>query len=169
MGKSAVFRKGALFAVLAATVYASVRSDETALEPVKPPAPVSAQQPLVSVAPAMRPSDEFVEDSDGSDPFAPRNWNAAPVPEPVKAVLAPPPVAPVIVPEGLPPLPFQYMGRMNDDGNEVVYLGRGDEAMVARMGEVVGSIYKVVGITSTQIEFEHLPTKQRQTLPIQSN
>lgn len=169
MGKASVFRKVLLALGLVATVYASFGTDSEAPEVVKAVVPATAQQPLVSVTAAAQPVEESESGADGSDPFAPRNWAPPPPPpEPVK-VAPPPQVVAVIVPEGPPPLPFQFMGRLNDGDDQVVYLGRGDQALVARMGEVLDSTYKVVGITAAQIEFEHIPTKQRQSLPLQSN
>jgi len=101
-----------------------------------------------------------------ADPFAPRGWQAPPA-----QTVAPSPVATVnLVPEtppapvGPPPLPFQFVGRMNDDAGQVVYLGRGDQALIAHAGEVLEGTYKVLEITATQMEFEHMPTGQKQTL-----
>ena len=98
-----------------------------------------------------------------ADPFAPRKWEA---PAPVQ-VAAPAPVATVVAPPALPvapPLPFQFVGQMSDGTDQVVYLVRGEEALLARTGEVLEGAYKVLGLTALQIEFEHLPTGQKQTL-----
>lgn len=170
MDKVAVLRKALLVLGLAATVYASFGTDGEEPAMVQAAVPVaSRQQPLVSVAPIAQPTGEPEADSGESDPFAPRNWTPPPPPEPVKVVTAAPPVVAVTVPEGPPPLPYQFMGRLNEGDDQVVYLGRGDQALVARMGEVLDSTYKVTGISAAQIEFEHMPTKQRQALPLQSN
>lgn len=170
MDKTARLRQGALLAALAATIYASLGTDidEPAFANIAT-APSTAPQPLVTAAPMAQSDNDRDEDFDGSDPFAPRNWTPPPAPEPVKTVTAAPPVVAVTVPEGPPPLPFQFMGRLNDGDDQVVYLGRGDQALVVRAGEVLESTYKVIGIGAAQIEFEHLPTKQRQTLALQSN
>lgn len=101
-----------------------------------------------------------------ADPFAPREWQPAPVPAPVAPkvlAVATAPEAPAL-PEGPPPLPFRFVGSMNDKDDQVVYLGRGEQALVARSGETLEGTYKVLGITAQQIEFEHLPTGEKQTL-----
>lgn len=170
MDKAAVFRKGVLGAALAGTVYASLMTDDGEAPPAKAAAPQPTRQALVSVTPAPPSDDERDGDAENGDPFAPRNWMPpAPPPEPVKVVTSAPPVAEVIVPQGPPPLPYQFMGRMHGSDDQVVYLGRGDQALVARTGDVLESAYKVINISATQIEFEHIPTGQRQTLSLQSN
>ncbi|WP_426344810.1 hypothetical protein ACN9MU_15125 [Pseudoduganella sp. R-32] len=170
MDKATVVRKVILFSALAATVYVSIGTSDEAPVQVKIPTSETIQRPAVSVPGTMQVAEELGAESDGSDPFEPRNWvPAPPPPEPVKEVVAPPPIAPLTIPEGPPALPFQFMGRLKDGADEIVYLGRGDQPVVARAGEVLESTYKVISITPTQIEFEHLPTKQRQVLSMQSN
>ena len=101
------------------------------------------------------------------DPFAPRNWQAPPPPE-LKVIPVPAAAGPVVplAPVGPPPLPFKFMGRMNDDGKQVLYLSMGDKMLVARNGDTVEGSYKVLGIEPQQIEFEYLPTGDKQTLTI---
>ncbi|MYM27950.1 hypothetical protein GTP58_06410 [Duganella sp. CY15W] len=100
----------------------------------------------------------------GRDPFAPRGWSAPPPPAPPPAP-APLVVAPVdLTPAGPPELPFRYVGSLVDGSEQTVYLARGDQAYVLKPGDVVDATYKVLGITPTQIEFEHLPTSAKQAL-----
>ncbi len=99
------------------------------------------------------------------DPFAPRGWQAPPPPPPQQAVVATQPSAPPI-PTGPPPLPFRFVGRMNDEGQQVVYLSRGDQALVARDGETLEGTYKVLGIEPRRIQFEYLPTGEKQELAL---
>lgn len=170
MDKSSSTRKVLLVLGLLLTAYASFVEPAGDLVPMPAPAPVDLTKPLVSVqalAGARNGEAEFEEEE--NDPFSPRNWTSPPPPppEPVNtAGPAQPP--PVIVPEGPPPLPYQFMGRLNNGADQLVYLGRGDQPLVARMGDVLEQIYKVVDIGPAQIEFEHLPTGQRQTLPLQT-
>lgn len=107
-------------------------------------------------------------DAGDPDPFAPRGWQAPPPPPAaatpqVAAIVAP--VVPV-EPTGPPPLPFRFVGGMTDGADQMVYLGRGDDALVARVGDVLEHTYKVTSITATQIEFEHMPTGQKQALAL---
>lgn len=121
------------------------------------PATAAPAQPVVIVRGQWEPLLD--------DPFAPRRWDAPPpAPVPV-AVTAAPVVAEVVVaPPGPPPLPFQFVGQMNDSADQVVYLARGEQALLARTGETLEGTYKVLAITPLQIEFEHLPTGQKQAL-----
>ena len=99
------------------------------------------------------------------DPFAPRRWDAPPPPPPPVVATAAPVVTEVVVaPPGPPPLPFQFVGQMNDSADQVVYLARGEQALLARTGVTLEGTYKVLAITAVQIEFEHLPTGQKQAL-----
>jgi hypothetical protein len=130
------------------------------------PVPSAAGRPTVQALLAMPESTVEEEPVGDPDPFAPRGWQAAP--PPVAAPVAPVPatlaaVAPPAPPMA-PPLPFRFVGGMTDGAEQLVYLGRGDEAVVAKNGEVLDGTYKVVNINASQIEFEHIPTGQKQAL-----
>lgn len=107
--------------------------------------------------------------AEASDPFAPRAWQAPPL-----ALAAPPaqvaPIIPVIntpaAPSGPPPIPFQYSGRYADSGQQVVYLTLGEQLLVARLGDVLAGSYKVVAIDAQRIEFDYLPTGEKQIISI---
>lgn len=105
-----------------------------------------------------------------ADPFAPRGWQAPPTPIPVVPKVAIAMVEPALPlkPIGPPPLPFQFTGRLNDGGEQVVYLTRGDQMFVVRNGETLESIYKVLVVDAQRMEFLHLPTGEKQTLLLPS-
>lgn len=134
------------------------------------PAPQPAKLALGALPPSVSVDDEPAGDP---DPFAPRGWQAPPPPPPPAPVAAPVSAAPVALapPPGPPPLPFRFVGSLNDGGDQTVYLARGEEALVARTGEILERTYKVTGISVSQIEFEHIPTGQKQTLafPVRDN
>lgn len=148
--------------------------DDTVEEGDFPDAPRSTARKAPAAAAPASPLHAAVWVPLVADPFAPRVWEAPPPPPPVAVVkpvqsLA---VAEVVTPPAGPPaLPFQFVGQMNDSQERVVYLARGEQAMIARAGEVLEGTYKVLEITALQIEFEHLPTGQKQALvfPAQSN
>lgn len=128
----------------------------------------SSPAPKLSLVP-LPPSESAEEERLGDpDPFSPRGWQAPPPPAPAPVAAAPVSTAPVAPapPPGPPPLPFRFVGSLNDGGDQIVYLARGDEALVVRAGEVLERTYKVSAITASQIEFEHLPTGQKQTLAL---
>ncbi|HXA46452.1 MAG TPA: hypothetical protein VNW52_02390 [Burkholderiaceae bacterium] len=125
-----------------------------------------AQLPTAFVSTELQATDVVTEEV--LDPFAPRGWEPPPPPPPppvkVAAVVAAPIVPPA--PAGPPPLPFKFMGAMNDDGVQVIYLSHGDSALIARVGETLESAYKVLVVDGQHIEFEHLPTGEKQTMTI---
>ena len=95
--------------------------------------------------------------------FAPHTWavrRAAPAPEPQ----APPPV--VNVAPTAPPLPYQYLGQLSEQGRTLVFLSRDEAPLVARVGEVLEGSYRIERIAETAVEFTYLPLKTRQVLSI---
>lgn len=173
---ASLLRKAGLVVALGGTVYASFLMPDDAQGYQPAPAPVRAATvaQLAGIAVSAGPVAFEDEEGEAGDPFAPRNWlpPAPPAPAvPVRAVTAAQPVATITLPEGPPPVPFQFAGRMNDGDDHVVYLARGDRALVARTGEVLENVYKVVSINASQIEFVHIPTGQKQllSLPAQEN
>ncbi|MDN3577339.1 hypothetical protein QWZ03_11235 [Chitinimonas viridis] len=131
-------------------------------------APVSSQPatpPLrTAVAPAGQHS-QVAMPAMAANPFAPRNWQAPPLPvvTPAPVVVAP---ALQVEPAGPPPLPFKFMGRLHDGGEQVVYLSQGEQTLIARVGETLGATYKVLGLDAQRIEFEYLPTGDKQQLAL---
>lgn len=107
-----------------------------------------------------------------TDPFAPRTWRPAEI-LPMRAEPATPlravPVAgppPVAAPSGPPPLPYRYVGRLQEGGADILYLARGEQSLVLRVGDTVEGLYRVLAIGARQIEFEHLASGERQSLPL---
>jgi hypothetical protein len=174
MDKATRIRWAVLLSSLALTVGAIFLPDA---EPTR--SAVSAAAPRVNkaaapLAGAETPAPNTADDDTPgeNDPFAPRGWQAPPPPAPVMPAAQQLAVAPVdLTPPGPPALPFRFVGSFNDSSAQVVYLARGEEAFVARAGEIVDSNYKVVAITASQIEFEHIPTgaKQALTFPVRDN
>lgn len=169
MASSARIRWSILLSALGATLVAVWYPVEPGA--VSPVAPAPRRAPLA--APAVQvgtPASRGVWEPLLADPFAPRNWDAPPPPiaPPVVVQAAPPPVEAPAQPAGPPALPFQFVGQMSDSADKVVYLSRGDSALIARVGDVLEGSYKVLDITPLQIEFEHLPTGQKQALAFPS-
>lgn len=167
MDKAARRRWAVLLSLLSATLGAVFYPmDDPALPAASVVPKVAAAR--TTIAP-LAPDEAEVEPAGDPDPFAPRGWLPPPPPPPSAApqVVAPvfvgPPVPPP--PPAAPPLPFRFMGSLNDGAEQTVYLARGDEAVVAHAGDVLDGTYKVRAITGSQIEFEHIPTHQKQSLP----
>jgi hypothetical protein len=71
-------------------------------------------------------------------------------------------------PPRAPPLPFQFFGRMVENGTTMVFLNRQDDVFAVKAGDTIGSTYRVEEINGSEIVLTYLPLKQRQTLPIGS-
>lgn len=103
------------------------------------------------------------------DAFAPRSWARPPpplpAPAPVAAVEAPPPPPPQA-----PPLPFKYLGRLEEaPGATRWYLLAGERLVVASVGDEIDGRYRVDGVSADQpllLRFTYLPLAQAQTLAI---
>ncbi|MBA5689980.1 hypothetical protein [Rugamonas apoptosis] len=174
MDRRARFRWGILSTALLATMVAAWMPAGDPLSPVSAAMPVKSRVALAApaVSFADRAASEKTEDGVGDDPFAPRGWQA-PASVPIQSSSAPPmTVAPIdLAPAGPPELPYRFVGSMNDNAEQMIYLARGEQAYVARPGETLDGIYKVIAVTAAQVEFEHLPTGVRQALvfPAQQN
>lgn len=144
-------------ATLTAVVWVGVADEEGNALAIPVPAAAADLSATTSAAlAAMDPAATEVPEIErafppaGADPFAPRNW-------------APPPAQSRAAPAA-PPLPFGYFGRMNDQGEAVVFLQRGDRTYTARRGEQLDPQYRIEDITADAVIIVYLPLKQRQTL-----
>jgi hypothetical protein len=95
--------------------------------------------------------------------FAVKSWFVAP-PAPPPAPEAEPAAPP---PPQAPPLPFKYMGSMQESAQRTVwYLMKGERLIVAGAGDVIDSTYRTEGADGGQLRFTYLPLNQRQGLAI---
>lgn len=90
------------------------------------------------------------------DAFAGRSWVAPPPP-----VVEAPPAAP-----SAPPLPFTYIGKMQEGetGPVTIYLVQGEQAYSVKKGDVIDKTYRVESIDSLHIVLTYLPLAVKQTL-----
>jgi len=100
-----------------------------------------------------------------ADLFAAHSWQAPPPPPP-PAAPPPPPAAPLA--PSAPPLPFQYLGKLDDSQRLLVFLVRGERIFTVGEGDVIENAYKVKAITDTQMTFVYLPLNLDQTLAVGS-
>ena len=68
----------------------------------------------------------------------------------------PPPVA--------PPLPFVFIGRMNDGAQQTYFLGYAEQNIVARVGDTLLEQYKVEAVEGGKLVLRYLPLNQLQSL-----
>lgn len=102
----------------------------------------------------------------GGDAFAPVSW----LPPPPKAApTAPPPPPPAPAAPTAPPLPFTFVGLL-EQGLGVTqpkaFLARGESLLVVAAGDTLESTYSVDSITPQQITLTYLPLKTRQILTV---
>ena len=95
------------------------------------------------------------------DPFAGKSWYVPPPPPPQPEAVqeAPRPTA--------PPLPFGYMGRMQEeDGQALVYLTQGTRAYSVSQGDTIDGTYRVDSISPSAVTLVYLPLNIKQNLNI---
>lgn len=93
-----------------------------------------------------------------SNLFVSRSWQPPPPPpEPLPAPVAQEPAQ-------APPLPFKYLGRLEEDGQVAVFLAEGNQhPRLVRKGDQWPN-YRVDNITSEGMQLTYLPLKQTQSL-----
>src|SRR5690606_17652633 len=97
--------------------------------------------------------------------FAAHSWLRTPVlTSVVQAAPPPPPVARPMA----PPLPFQFIGRMDDSLRLQVFLLSGDRLHVVTAGDVIDDLYRVERIDAEQMTLIYLPMKVSQSLSMES-
>ena len=166
---------GAVLALLAAVYAGPARdviqpSDSGRASPAREgvlPAPEDA-----SVAPAaandtdVERARERLRGRDRSEPvrdaFAPRSWAPAqPEPQPF---VPPPQTAPNA--SVAPPLPYEYLGQLSEQGRTLVFLARGETPVMGGVGEILDGTYRIERIAATTVEFTYLPLDTRQVLTV---
>lgn len=80
-----------------------------------------------------------------------------------KSLQPPPPPPPPPPKPQAPPLPFRFVGAVEEGGQRSVFLMDGTQVRVVKAGDDLGA-YTVEQITPGAIEFTYKPLKQRQTL-----
>ncbi|KAI5913029.1 hypothetical protein PA01_18545 [Azoarcus sp. PA01] len=80
------------------------------------------------------------------------------------AELAIPAAAPM-VPDA-PPLPFRFVGALEERGELTAFLLEGDQLRVVRAHDTIDDRYRVERVTAAFIEFTYLPRRLRQVLTV---
>lgn len=101
-----------------------------------------------------------------ADLFAAHSWKRAPVLASVAAPVASAPL-PVAAPSA-PPLPFQFIGKLDDRNDVQVFLQNGEKLYVVRSGDVIDDTYRIEGISATEMNLVYLPLHLSQTLSVGS-
>ena len=102
-----------------------------------------------------------LQDTDGTDPAPPpglfnaTSWAPPPPPAP------PPEAAPAPV---APPFPYEYMGKLLEDGVLTAFFMQGNRVLSIKAGDTVDSVYRVDQMTGEQMNLTFLPLKQSQVV-----
>lgn len=130
--------------------------------PGQPP-PAVSRPPPSTAGPAAPEAPKAT--AEAPDIFAQRNWEPPepPVAAAPAAAEAPPPAPP---PEA-PPLPFRYLGKVEEPGQAtVVFLARDNEVLAVRPGDDIDRAYRVVRLKKDEVFFLYRPLKIEQALPM---
>jgi hypothetical protein len=129
------------------------------------------ERPTLELIEARAPTAAAVAADDGIDlAKLERNAGTLPQNDPFKSFVQPAPQAaahaaapakPVA-----PPLPFQYFGKLTENGKREVFVMRGDELISIQAGKTYGD-YRVDQVADARITFTYLPLKTKQTLDLQ--
>lgn len=65
-----------------------------------------------------------------------------------------------------PPLPLRLLGRMTENGVQVLFLTWNDLHLAAHVGDVIEETYRLESIAGGQAEFVYLPLKIKQSLSV---
>jgi hypothetical protein len=114
-----------------------------------------AAAPLSFPEPA--PVAEAEEGKKPVDPFRSKTWALPPPPPP------PPP------PPKAPPLPFQYLGKLSEDGETRVFLNHQGKHIIAKVGDVINGTYTVEAIAGGRMTLIYQPLNETQVLAIGSD
>ena len=117
-------------------------------------------------APAAGKPVQIKDLSPAGDLFAARSWKAAPT----LAVVTEQPVnvTPVVQAPSAPPMPFQFVGRLDDRTDLQVFLQNGEKIYVVRKGDVIDETWRIEGISDVELSFVYLPLHLSQTLSVGS-
>jgi hypothetical protein len=150
-------RRIGLAVALAATLAA-------AFWPRPPEAPevvgaLAMQRPMLLKLPvAPLPSSDIGLGKMAANLFPSQTWRAPPPPAP-KYVPPPPP------PPSAPPLPFRYVGRWKEGGQEFVFLSQSGNLVKGRVGDNLFG-WRLDGIAENSLTFTWIALNQQQILRI---
>jgi hypothetical protein len=131
--------------------------------PTAAPSVASAGADRASETPEL-PARERLAQGSRRDPFAPRGW-LPPPPKRVAPKVEPPPPPPPPPPPTAPPVPFKFIGQLEDrNAKPAVFLTKGDSLLVVHVGDVLESTYRVESFTSKEVVVTYLPLKERQVI-----
>jgi hypothetical protein len=129
--------------------------------------PAKGKAPGVSATASSAAAVAPIKDlSPAGDLFAARSWKAAPALGTVTE--QPVVVTPVVQVPTAPPLPFQFVGRLDDRSDLQVFLQDGEKIYVVRKGDVIDKTWRIERISDEELSLVYLPLHLSQTLSVGS-
>lgn len=122
-------------------------SNETFVGTIPPATETQAASPA-PLPPLPKPQDLFAS-------------QLPPAPPPAPVIVAPPPPP---EPPRAPPLPYQYLGLMEDNGVIHIYLKKGENTLVTHIGEKLEETYLVKKLDSNGVRLVYLPLEHEHLL-----
>lgn len=86
-----------------------------------------------------------------------------PPPPPAPVIIAPPPPP---EPPKAPPVPFQYLGMLEEGEQLHIYLSKGEMTYITHVGEKLDEVYLVKRLDKQGIRVVYLPLSEEQTIPL---
>lgn len=178
VGKKRLMLGGALLLTLGASAWLNMNHVEEEVEVVAPAKSISAKRnnaPELSLPVLANAHAGKNNERQASDVFKSHRWFVppppplspptppTPPPRPVEVVVTPP-VEVVVAPPMAPPLPFIYLGSVQDGGNKVVFLAKGQHLYTVRKGEVFDGQYRLEDEGNGRIELVYLPLNIKQII-----
>jgi len=149
---------GALLATLYLTFESARQSGDDLPTSISVPVRTAYQGGVAAVreshASSALPVRHWKEEA-ANDPFQTMTWYVPPKPQ---AVRPPRPQT--------PPVPYKYFGKMMEGDVPHAFLYQGDNVVVAKVGDVLASNYRVENIAPGSVSLTYLPLGTRQIVPL---
>lgn len=160
--RSLVLASGLAASVYAAFWVSDIQSEE--IEAVMPAVRVSEVQKskTTQLSPSLLALDVGKLERTSSEvgdfnPFNAKSWYVPP---------PPPPPAPPPKPTA-PPLPFKYIGKLEEAGGTwTIYLSKGEQSFAVRKGDTFDAVYRIDDWENGNLVIVYLPLSIKQYLPV---
>ncbi|MCF4998486.1 hypothetical protein GIW70_17955 [Pseudomonas syringae] len=126
----------------------------------------NATKAVVSAGTTKAKKAALADLSPAGDLFAAKSWK--PAPTLAKVTEQPVNTTPMVQAPSLPPVPFQFVGRLHDRSDTQVFLQNGEKIYVVRSGDVIDDTWKIAGISDVELSLVYLPLHLSQTLSVGS-
>jgi hypothetical protein len=110
-----------------------------------------------TIAPPTRAS---LNQAGANNLFASNSWTPPPPPPPKE--LAPPPPPPPTA----PPIPFNFVGLLQDQAKPTAFLAQDDKLLLVSAGDTLDGAYRIESVSASEIVLTYLPLNQRQSISI---